>query len=72
MAEALEFIVDESFTNTDIPLKDLPIRDNVLIGGIVRDGKFILPDGRTTLKPNDKAIVLTIDKQITELNQIIK
>ena len=72
MAEALEFIVDESFTNTDFPLKDLPIRDNVLIGGIVRDGKFILPDGRTTLKPNDKAIVLTIDKQITELNQIIK
>ena len=72
MAEALEFIVDESFKNTDIPLKDLRIRENVLIGGIVRDGKFILPDGRTTLKLDDKAIVLTIDKQITELNQIIK
>ena len=72
MAEALEFIVDESFENTNIQLKDLHIKDNVLIGGIVRKGEFILPDGRTSLMLQDKVIVLTIDKQITELSQIIK
>ncbi len=72
MAEALEFDVDSSFTKTDIALKDLSITDSVLIGGIVRKGEFILPEGKTTIKLNDKVIVLTIDKQITGLNQIIK
>ncbi len=72
IAEALEFDVDSSFDKTDIPLKDLSITDSVLIGGIVRNGEFILPEGKTTIKLNDKVIVLTIDKQITGLNQIIK
>ena len=72
MAEALEFDVDASFTKADIALKDLSITDSVLIGGIVRNGEFILPEGKTTIKLNDKVIVLTIDKQITGLNQIIE
>ena len=72
MAEALEFNVDSSFTKTDIALKDLSITSSVLIGGIVRNGEFILPEGKTTIKLNDKVIVLTIDKQITGLNQIIE
>lgn len=71
-AEALEFNVDNSFTNTNIPLKDLHIKDNVLIGGIVRKKEFILPDGKTTIQNDDKVIILTIDRQITQLNQIIK
>ena len=65
MAEALEFYVDSTFNKVDIPLKDLNINNNVLIGGIVRDGEYILPEGKTTIKTNDKVIVLTIDKQIT-------
>ena len=72
IAEALEFNVDASFTKTDIALKDLSITSSVLIGGIVRNGEFILPEGKTTIKLNDKVIVLTIDKQITGLNQIIE
>ena len=72
MAEAMEFVVDASFEKVDIPLKDLNINHNVLIGGIVRNGEFILPEGKTVIKENDKVIVLTIDTQITGLNQIIK
>ena len=72
IAEAIELNVDEKFTSTNIPLKDLPIKDNVLIGGIVRNGEFILPEGKTVIKNDDKVIILTIDKQITKLNQIIK
>ena len=71
-AEALEFNVDSTFTKTDIPLKDLSLNHDVLIGGIVRNGEFILPEGKTTIKLNDKIILLTIDKQITELNQILR
>ena len=72
LAEAMEFVVDASFEKVDIPLKDLNINHNVLIGGIVRNGEFILPEGKTVIKENDKVIVLTIDTQITGLNQIIK
>ena len=72
VAEALEFSVDSSFTKTDIPLKDLNINRDVLIGGIVRNGEFILPEGKTVIKLNDKVIVLTIDKKVTGLHQILK
>ena len=72
VAEALEFKVSESFTKTNIALKDLNLIDSVLICGIVRNDEFILPEGRTTLKLDDKVIVFTVDKQITEFNQILR
>ena len=58
--------------NDIIALKDLNLIDSVLICGIVRNDEFILPEGRTTLKLDDKVIVFTVDKQITELNQILR
>mgnify|MGYP002509599082 CR=1 FL=1 len=72
LAEALEFTVDSEFAYTNIALKDLSIKNNVLIGGIVRQGEFLLPDGKTTFKKDDKVIILTIDSKITQLSQIIK
>ena len=71
-AEALEFTVFDGFNGVDIPLKELTIRKNVLIGGIVRDNEFILPSGDSTLKVGDRVIVVTEEKQFTKLSQILK
>ena len=71
LAEALEFVVSDDFEDVEKPLKDLKIKNNVLIGGVVRNDEFILPDGNTVLKKDDKVIVFTTAKQITKLNQII-
>jgi trk system potassium uptake protein TrkA len=71
-AEALEFTVSENFTAIGIPLKNLGIKEGFLIGGIVREDEFILPDGNTSLQKDDKVIVVTSEKQMTELTQILK
>ena len=71
-AEALEFTVLEGFKGADIPLKELAIKKNVLIGGIVRDNEFILPSGDSTLKVGDRVIVVSEEKQFTKLSQILR
>lgn len=71
-AEALEFTVPEGFKGVNIPLKNLSIKKNVLIGGIVRDKEFILPSGDSLLKVGDRVIIVSEAKQFTNLSQILK
>ncbi len=70
--EALEFTVAESFPKKDIKLKDLSIKENVLIGGIIRGDEFILPSGETYFCTGDRVIVVSAVKQITDLTQILR
>lgn len=71
-AEALEFTVLDGFKGVDTPLKQLTLKKNVLIGGIVRDDEFILPTGDSTIKVGDRVIVVSEEKQFTELSQILR
>ena len=71
-AEALEFTVLSGFKGANIPLKQLTLKKNVLIGGIVRDNEFILPSGDSTIKVGDRVIVVSEEKQFTELSQILR
>lgn len=71
-AEALEFTVQPDFEGAGIPLKNLKLKNNVLLCGVVRNGEFILPSGDTTLEIHDKVLVVTGVKQVTELDQILK
>ena len=71
-AEAMEFTVGEGFKGVDIPLKELGIKKNLLIGGIVRGNEFILPSGDSQIKVCDRVIVVSEEKQITKLSQILK
>lgn len=70
--EAIEFTVADTFSGINVPIKNLKIKRGILIGGIVRDGKFILPSGDTKFKKGDRVIVVTALKQITALTQIFK
>lgn len=70
--EAAEFTVGEGFSGVGKSLKDISIKQNVLIGGIVRGDKFIQPSGDSKLEKGDKVVVVTAASQITELAQILK
>ncbi|MBR5192188.1 MAG: Trk system potassium transporter TrkA [Clostridia bacterium] len=67
--EALEFSINETFTKTNIPIKDLHIKEEVLIGGIFRNNEFILPKGDTCLSIGDRVIIVA-KEQILELSKI--
>ena len=71
-AEALEFTVSGGFSAIGIPLKELGVKNGILIGGIVRKGAFVLPTGSTELAVGDKVIVVTSIKNITDLSQILR
>ena len=70
--EALEFTVKSSFEKLGVPLKQLKIKKNVLVGGIVRGGEFIRPSGDTCFNALDKVILVSGEKQINELKDILE
>ncbi len=71
-AEALEFMVSADFRGKEIPLKDLQLKKNTLIAGIVRDRKTIIPAGSDCILPGDSVIVISAGHHYRTLSDIIK
>lgn len=70
--EALEFTVNRAFSVRNTPLKKIKFKDGILIAGVIRDGEFILPDGDTVFLIEDRVLVVTAIKNITDLSEIIR
>ena len=68
--ELIEFKIDEKDRNLNIPLKDLKLKRNILLGCIMRDTRTIIPRGDDVLLPGDMALVVTIGRQIARLEDI--
>lgn len=69
-AEAMEFVVCSSTRNLGTPLKDLKLKNGVLIAGIVRGDQVIIPEGNSYLQVDDIVIVIAKDSGIVDLNDI--
>jgi trk system potassium uptake protein TrkA len=70
--EALELLVGADFPAAGVPLKSLSLIDNVLICSINRRGKIIRPGGNDTLEHGDSVVVVTTDRNINGINDIVK
>ncbi len=70
--EALEFKVKPEFPMLNIPFKELKTKNNILIAGIMRDRKSIIPAGDDYLMAGDKVIVLAANQRINTLTDILK
>lgn len=71
-AEALEFNVVSDQRLTDVPLKDLKIKDNILIAGIIRDRKTIIPGGNDVILAGDKVVIIASEHKLNDLSDILK
>ncbi len=72
-AEVLEFNVKGDFKQVNIPLRDLELKKNILIAGIIRDRKPIIPSGDDCIMKNDKVIVVVAsDQRLNDLSDIVK
>lgn len=69
--EALEFIAKENSKVLNKKLKELKIKDNVLIGGIIRDNNVIIPSGDDMITLNDSVIVVTTNPHLDDLADIL-
>jgi len=71
-AEALEFKIKETSAVTAISLEKLAIKPNILIGCIHRNGEVIIPKGKDCLLPGDSVVVVTTNKRLTSITDILK
>ncbi len=69
--EALEFNVSQDFKGANIPLKDLPLKSNILIAGIIRGRKSIIPTGMDVIMPGDRVVVIAAGQQLLDLSDIL-
>ncbi len=70
-AEAIEFIVKDDFIHQNIPLRSLKIKKNVLVAGIIRNRKAIIPGGNDFILAGDHVVVLAADHQMNDLSDIL-
>lgn len=71
-AEALEFNVRENSRVIGIPLKDLEIKSNILIAGIIREQTTIIPAGDDAILPGDSVVVIAAEHKLQDLSDILK
>ena len=70
-AEALEFIVAGESPLTGIPLKEIKLKPNLLIGGIMRGRKTIIPSGIDMILPDDRVVVISSNNRLNDLSDIL-
>ena len=72
-AEALEFkISSKDSPVVGKPLKLLDFKDNLQIACITRRGKVIIPKGEDTIEPDDLVIVVTTQKGLQTIENILR
>ena len=69
-ADAMEFTVTAGTHHLGVPLKDLRLRSNVLIGVIVRDTQIIIPEGSSAMQEGDRVIIVAPTGKVMQLNDI--
>ncbi len=71
--EALEFAVSASTWYLDTPLKDMPIKDDLRIAIITRQGNTIVPSGDDSLRVGDMCVIVTTSAgEFDTLNDIFQ
>ncbi len=71
-AEALELVVHNDCELVNIKLKDLRLKSNILIAGIFRNKKILIPAGDDHIAVGDKVVILATGHRINHLSDILK
>ena len=69
--EAIEFKVKQSSKVTGKPLMDLNIKKNLLVCAIFRNGKIITPTGKDTIETGDHVLIITTNKGLADITDIL-
>lgn len=68
--EVIEVEVSETAAFVNVPLIDLEIPDNVVIGAIVRNGQVIMPKPFTVIKPGDHVMIMAPEQQMPSVEKL--
>ncbi len=70
--EALEFRVNEQSELVGVPLKELRLKDNLLIACINRKGIIITPGGQDSIMLGDTVVIVTTNQGFHDLKDILR
>ncbi len=68
--EFVEFAVKNNDKCINVPLKEIKFKKNILLAGIIRDSRMIIPHGADVIKPGDSAIFASINQRISDLEDV--
>lgn len=68
--EVLEFVADDESKILNVPLKYIKFKPDVLIATIARKS-IIIPNGNDSIQKGDRVIVVTKDKNVSSLDDLI-
>ena len=70
--EIVEFKADADKRVTGIPVKDLKLKKNLILAGIISNKTYTVPSGNSVIKENDYVIVVTTEKGLTSLSGMLE
>ena len=71
-AEAIEFRVREKSAVTNISLAELPLKKNLLLSCINRNGKIIIPSGQDCIRVGDTVMIVTTHTGFNDILDILE
>ena len=70
--EALEFFIKEDSPVVDIPLSELKLKPNVLIGCITHKGQVTIPNGQSVIEVGDTVILITTKTGLHDIRDALR
>ena len=71
--EALEFHIPPEAPLVGVPLRDLKLKDGILLAGIVRqNGRIVIPSGNDVIQPGDDVIAVTSGRPVQEMSDLLR
>ena len=71
-ADVAEFMVKEGSRVTRKAVKDLDLPSTVTLGGLVRDGRGLLINGMTQIRPGDTVVAFCLENAVKRLEKYFK
>lgn len=69
--EMLEFNIKNDFKGANIKIKDLNLKEDILLVAILRGRNVIFPNGNEEIKPEDTIVIIDGLNQVKEINDIL-
>ncbi|MBR5941995.1 MAG: Trk system potassium transporter TrkA, partial [Clostridia bacterium] len=69
--EAVEFKVSSDFKGVKTALKDMKLKPGILIAGIIKGRKAMIPTGDDMILSGDRVVVIVSGKKLLDLSDIL-
>lgn len=70
--EASEFIVKENSPIAGVPLRDLNLKENVLVASILRGNTVMVPHGNDVIEAGDRVVIVTSLLGLTDITEVLR